>query len=168
VNELKAVLIFLTLLLASLASSSPDEVFGLVTHAIDGDTVDLEVLNCTDDRVAANDTIRVRFADVDTPETRGPKACEAGKEAAAYTRGWLEGKHVFLDLDNKTGKDEFGRWVAVVYLVNYSCCSPPSPGFNFNRQLVDAGFAEIKDFKNNEFNPDSWWEVVDPRLAPGR
>jgi hypothetical protein len=33
--------------------------------------------------------------------------------------------------------------------------------------LVDAGFAEIKDFKNNEFDPDSWWEVVDPRLAPG-
>ncbi len=27
----------------------------------------------------------------------------------------------------------------------------------FNRMLVDAGFAEVKDFTNNEFDPSSWW-----------
>jgi len=31
------------------------------------------------------------------------------------------------------------------------------PGRNFNKMLVDAGQAEIKDFKNNEFDPWSWW-----------
>jgi endonuclease YncB( thermonuclease family) len=47
-----------------------------------------------------------------------------------------------LDLDDKTGKDEFGRWVVVCYLDSK----------NFNKQLIDAGQAVIKD-KNNEFNP---------------
>jgi micrococcal nuclease len=61
------------------------------------------------------------------------------------------GKNVFLDLDNKTGKDEYGRWVAVCYLDDNG-----KPGKNFNRQLVDAGQAVIKDFKNNEFDPKSW------------
>jgi len=28
---------------------------------------------------------------------------------------------------------------------------------NFNKKLVDAGHAVIKDFKNNEFDPKSWW-----------
>ena len=59
--------------------------------------------------------------------------------------------HVFLDLDNKTGKDRYDRWVAVVYL-----SEDGKPGRNFNRMLVDAGHAVIEDFKNNEFNPDSW------------
>ncbi len=31
------------------------------------------------------------------------------------------------------------------------------PGKNFNRQLVDSSHAVIKDFKNNEFDPQSWW-----------
>ena len=78
---------------------------------------------------------------------RDPKACEAGKKASDYTKAWLLGRIVSLDLDDKTGKDEFGRWVAVCYLDSK----------NFNKQLVDAGHAVIKDFKNNEFNPLSWW-----------
>ena len=28
---------------------------------------------------------------------------------------------------------------------------------SFNRILVDSGYAEIDDFTNNEFTPDSWW-----------
>jgi len=28
---------------------------------------------------------------------------------------------------------------------------------NFNKMLVDAGYTEIKDFRNNEFNPETWW-----------
>jgi hypothetical protein len=62
--------------------------------------------------------------------------------------------------------DKYGRWIAIVYLVNYSCCSPPAPWYNFNRQLVDVGFAEIIDYRDNEFDPDDWWEVADPRLDP--
>jgi micrococcal nuclease len=31
------------------------------------------------------------------------------------------------------------------------------PGRNFNKMLADAGHAVIEDFKNNEFDPSSWW-----------
>lgn len=60
---------------------------------------------------------------------------------------WLEGRNVSLDIDDKTGQDQYGRWIAVCYI----------DGKNFNMQLVDAGHAEIDDFKDNEFDPMSWW-----------
>jgi micrococcal nuclease len=116
---------------------------------VDGDTFDVQ-LQDHDSRIS-EDLIRIRLADIDTPETRGSKACEAGKKASAYTRSWLLSNFVSLDLDDKTGKDEFGRWVAVCYLQD---------GRNFNKMLVDSGHAIIKDFKNNEFNPLSWWPVL--------
>ena len=100
----------------------------------------------------SEDIIRIRLADIDCPETRGAKACEAGKKASAYTRTWLLSNYIFLDLDDKTGKDQYDRWVAVAYLNEDG-----KPGRNFNKQLADAGHAVIKDFKNNEFDPLSWW-----------
>ena len=102
------------MLLISLAASSPDEAYGRVIKVVDGDTFDI-ALQDYNSRQIAEDVIRIRLADIDTPETRGAKACEAGKNASAYTRTWLLSNYVFLDLDNKTGKDPYGRWVAVVY-----------------------------------------------------
>jgi len=131
------------LLLIALAAGAPDEAMGRVSKVVDGDTFDVAL----QDSPLSEDLIRIRLADIDTPEVRGPKVCEAGKKASAYTKAWLLGKMVSLDLDDKTGKDQYGRWVAVCYL----------DGKNFNKQLVDAGHAMIKDFKNNEFDPLSWW-----------
>jgi micrococcal nuclease len=139
-----------TLLLITLAGAAPDEAMGRVSKVVDGDTFDVQ-LQEHDNRIS-QDLIRVRLADIDCPETRGPKACEAGKKASAYTRAWLLNNFVFLDLDDKTGKDEYGRWVAVCYLNKDG-----KPDKNFNKQLVDAGHAVIKDFKNNEFDPKNWW-----------
>jgi micrococcal nuclease len=139
------------LLLVSLASGAPDEAYGRVVKVVDGDTFDIDLQDCNSSRIA-KDVIRIRLADIDTPEVRGPKACEAGKEASAYTRTWLLSNYVFLDLDDKTGKDPYGRWVAVVYL-----SEDGKPGRNFNKMLVDADYAMIEDFKNNEFDPGSWW-----------
>jgi micrococcal nuclease len=119
-----------------------------VVKVVDGDTIDVQL----QDSLLSEDLIRVRLADIDCPETRGSKACEAGKKASAYTKTWMQSTYVFLDLDDKTGKDSFGRWVAVVYLSENN-----QPGRNFNKMLVDAGHAVIEDFKNNEFNPSSWW-----------
>jgi len=110
--------ILLTLiLLPALATGLQDEVYGRVSHVVDGDTFDL-VVSQGNDRVSAGDTIRIRLADIDCPETRGAKACPEGKKATEYARAWLINNFVFLDLDNKTGKDQYGRWVAVVYLVD--------------------------------------------------
>ena len=137
--------VFVTLLI-SLAAGAPDEAMGRVSKVVDGDTFDV-TLDSHDSRIS-EDLIRIRLADIDTPEVRGPKACEAGKKASAYTKTWLLNTFVSLDLDDKTGKDSYGRWVAVCYLQD---------GRNFNKMLVDAGHAVIKDFKNNEFDPYSWW-----------
>jgi micrococcal nuclease len=145
--------LMLLLTLLSLATASPDEATGRVTKVVDGDTLDVQ-LQDHDDRIT-EDLIRIRLADIDCPETRGPNACEAGKKATDYTRSWLLNNLVFLDLDDKTGKDQYGRWVAVVYLANLNGSINLSR--RFNRMLVDSGHAVIEDFKNNEFDPQSWW-----------
>lgn len=141
----------LVLFLPLLVVGAPDEAYGRVIKVVDGDTFDIALQDYNSSQVA-EDLIRVRLADIDTPETHGANACEAGKVASAYTRAWLQSTYVFLDLDDKTGKDPYGRWVAVVYLAEDG-----KPGRNFNKQLVDAGHAVIEDFKNNEFDPESWW-----------
>ena len=141
----------LVLLLPLLAAGAPDEAYGRVSNVVDGDTIDVTLQDYNSNQVS-EDVIRIRLADIDTPEVRGSKACEAGKEASAYTRTWLLSNYVFLDLDDKTGKDPYGRWVAVVYLAEDG-----KPGRNFNKQLVDSGHAVIDDFRNNEFDPWSWW-----------
>ena len=144
---MKIINVLSILLLISLAASTPDEAYGRVVKVVDGDTIDVQL----QDSLLSEDLIRVRLADIDCPETRGSKACEAGKKASAYTKTWLQSAYVFLDLDDKTGKDPFDRWVAVVYLSKNN-----QPGRNFNKMLVDAGHAVIDDFKNNEFDPRSW------------
>jgi micrococcal nuclease len=141
----------LVLFLPLLAAGAPDEAYGRVIKVVDGDTFDIALQDYNSSRIA-EDVIRIRLADIDTPEVRGPKACEAGKNASAYTRTWLLSNYVFLDLDDKTGKDPYGRWVAVVYLAEDG-----QPGRNFNKMLVDSGHAVIEDFKNNEFDPGGWW-----------
>ena len=141
----------LVLFLSFLAASSPDEAYGRVSKVVDGDTFDVTLEDYNSSQVS-EDVIRIRLADIDTPETRGARACEAGKVASAYTRAWLLSTYIFLDLDDKTGKDPYGRWVAVVYL-----SEDGRPGRNFNKQLVDSGHAVIEDFRNNEFDPWSWW-----------
>ncbi len=148
---MRLIKIFFALALSSLvtmATCANDEAMGRVTKVIDGDTIDVQL----QDSLLSEDLIRVRLADIDCPETRGPKASEAGKNASAYAKTWLQSTYVFLDLDDKTGKDPFDRWVAVVYLNENN-----QPGRNFNKMLVDAGHAVIEDFKNNEFDPGSWW-----------
>lgn len=70
---------------------------------------------------------------------------------------------MFLDLDDKTCKDEYGRWVAVAYL---ACPSGSlNTDQNFNKMLVDSGHACIWDFPDNEFNPADWWGGIIPSTA---
>ena len=144
----KAILMMHMLLLIALAAGTPDEAMGRVSKVVDGDTFDM-TLESHDSRIS-EDLIRIRLADIDCPDTRGAKACEAGKKASADTRTWLLSNYIFLDLDDKTGKDQYDRWVAYLN-------EDGKPGRNFNKMLVDAGQAVVKDFKNNEFDPLSWW-----------
>jgi len=70
------------LLFISLAASAPDEAYGHVVKVVEWDTFDIQL----QDSLLSEDLIRVGLADIDCPETRGPKACEAGKKASAYTK----------------------------------------------------------------------------------
>ena len=147
-KTIKVLFIVPLLLLISSASAAPDEAAGRVIHVTDGDTFDVR-LSSHDDRIS-DEVIRVRLADLDAPEMYGERACEAGRIAGEYTRSNLMGNLVSLDIDDKNGQDDYGRWMAVCYLED---------GRNFNRMLIDSGHAAKKDFRNNEFDPESWyWE----------
>lgn len=143
-KELLAIWLLLALLFPVGAFAYPGEIKGTVTKVIDGDTIDV------------GDFGRVRLADIDCPEinrTGGPAAKD-------YTAKHLLRKKVYLDIDNKTGRDDYGRYVCVVYLTKRDGSLDESK--NFNRMIVDAKHACILDFDNNEFNPADWWGGLIP------
>jgi endonuclease YncB( thermonuclease family) len=136
-------------IILSTASASPEETYGIVTNTIDGDTIDI-MIEKADSRINSG-VERIRLADVDSPEI----GTLEGLEARDFAYAVLLGKRVFLDLDDLKGRDSYNRLVGVVYLSGESDEPLPSPCFN--RMLVDSGHAVIKNFTDNEFNPDDWW-----------
>ena len=97
----------------------------LVTAAIDGDTVDVDV---------AGRTERVRLLGVDTPETVDPDkpiGCY-GPEAAAFTASRLSGRTVRLRFDRQR-RDRYGRLLAYVDV----------EGRRFNEELLAGGYATL-------------------------
>lgn len=144
----KAICTLLLLLFLTVVSGAPDEVSGRVVLVTDGDTFDVLVLE-HDGRIQ-EETIRVRLADLDSPELYGERACKEGEWAREYTYSWLMDSMVSLDIDDVNGQDEYGRWIAVCYLQD---------GRNFNKMLVDSGNAAQKDFRSNEFDPYDWRDI---------
>jgi micrococcal nuclease len=135
-------------LLLPLAPALPDEARGIVIYVIDGDTINVQGYGS------------IRLADVNSPELTAP----GGPEAKEYTRSQLLNKSVYLDLDNKTGQDRYGRKVCVVYLSK----ADGSLGANFNRLLVDSGHAIVEDARDNEFDPMQWWPQQKNSTLPGK
>jgi len=123
----------------------------MVTNVVDGDTFDLRI-DKTDPRIIY-EIERVRLADVDSPEMSTPE----GPPAKVFATDTLLGKKVWLDIDDKSrdGRDPYGRLIAVVYLEDLD--GTINTTHPFNRLLVDAGHAIVKDFTNNEFDPAAWW-----------
>lgn len=79
-----SILVLLALLTSfSLAGGLPDEAAGRVVKVADWDTFDVEITD-SDPRLT-EDLIRIRLVDIDCPETRGERACEAGKRVTACT-----------------------------------------------------------------------------------
>jgi micrococcal nuclease len=92
---------------------------GVVAAVVDGDTFDLV------------DGPRVRLLLVDTPETTGGKNQCYGQEAAAFTRGLIDGQTVQLSYDDAACKDIYGRTLAYVKV----------GGTELNSELVKQGYA---------------------------
>jgi hypothetical protein len=63
----------------------------------------------------------------------------------------IKGKKVYLDTDQKTGEDQFGRLIAVVYLKIDNCNFK-----NVNYKMLQNEFVDLDDYTNNEFDPSTW------------
>ncbi len=90
------------LMLSATAIALPDEISGVVARVIDGDTIEVQDFGI------------VRLADIDAPE----RGTSEGHNAEQYATTWLQSNIVYLDVDDKSGTDKYGRFVCVVYLAN--------------------------------------------------
>lgn len=130
-------LALLMLVLIAAVAASPDEASGIVTQVKAGDIFFVDGVGC------------VKLADVKVPET----AREA-LLAQEFTMQTLLNTQVFLDIDDKGSRDGNGCLIAMVY--RYGQNGAPNLNANFNRMLVDTGFAVVQNDTKNEFDPASW------------
>lgn len=122
-----------------LCSAFEIDMVSTVTSVIDGDSFYIQ-------------GDEVRFADVSCPEWNeygGPEATEA-------LISIIEGKTVYLDTDQQSGRGPYGRLIAVVYIVLNE-----THYLNVNYFMLQAGYASLTDYSNNEFSPYSW-NLVEP------
>lgn len=105
-----------------------------VKRVVDGDTLDLII----DLGFTVQVVVRVRLADIDTPETYGVKhdsdEYAAGLAAKQYVERWCDDfeRRVLVKTDKGTGK--FGRWLATV-------SAPNGEGQTLNDALISEKLA---------------------------
>ncbi|MFW6117503.1 MAG: thermonuclease family protein [Thermoproteota archaeon] len=105
-----------------------------VTSVTDGDTLE----------TTSQGT--VRLADVDAPEHD-----EEGYQAATdYLTDLIQGKSVYLDIDDLYTTGDYGRLICVLYLEYNS-----THYLNVNKALQVEDHAKLQDY-DNEFNPYTW------------
>jgi endonuclease YncB( thermonuclease family) len=124
------------------------EALAIVTRVIDGDTFDAKVIAIYKDRYSNmnGSIIRVRLADINAPELGTPE----GDSSRSALKNLLEGREVYLDIDDLYVYDRYGRVVAITYLQINS-----THLLNINLWLVTNGYASIIDYPN-EFKPHLW------------
>lgn len=117
-----------------------DNGLATVAHVVDGDTIDVEIGGRTE---------RVRLTGIDTPETKKPNSPVEcwGPEASAFTESLLPvGTVVRIERDI-VGRDDYGRLLGYVYLVDRS-------DLFVNLEIVEQGFAQPLTIEpNSAFAP---------------
>lgn len=144
--------IILSLILLALPPSGkalPDEAYGIVTNIVDGNTFDIAIEKA-DPRIISG-IERISLADVNSPEI----VTSEGLLARDFTSAVMLNKRVYLDIDDLSVRDPYGRLVCVVYLTGIYGQPIITPCFN--RMLVDSGYAKVNNLTDNEFNPSKWW-----------
>jgi micrococcal nuclease len=98
-----------------------------VIRVIDGDTVELK------------NGERLRYNDIDTPETVHPsKSVECyGPEASEKNKELVQGEIIFVELGNPA-KDKYGRLLGYVFIDDIF----------INRELIKGGYAEVNSYGN--------------------
>ena len=90
---------------------------------------------------------KVRLADIDAPEI--------GKNGYLNAKNFLisliYNKTVYLDIDDLSRTDQYGRLICVAF-VDYNSTHVT----NVNKALLVENVAVITDYTNNEFNPSTW------------
>ena len=133
VRRVVAALVLLATTLS--CTGNPDAIgdgLAVVTHVVDGDTIDVEIGGRTE---------RVRLIGIDTPETKKPNTpieCW-GPEASAFTASLLpEGTEVRIERDI-VGRDDYGRLLGYVHLV--VAAGTDGMGTFVNMHIIEQGFA---------------------------
>jgi hypothetical protein len=135
---------------------------GILAPHVSGWKIDqtVQVTSVTDGDTFRIPNDRVRLADINTPEN----GTEPGYSIAKYTlANKVGGQTVYLDTDQKSGRDQYGRLVAVVY-VRYNS----THYVNVNKALLTQGVAVETDYTNNEFSPSTWTLYVKYADAPSQ
>lgn len=132
-------LLLITLLAGCTAVPSANEAF--VKNVVDGDTIKV---------ILGGKTETVRLIGIDTPETVHPsKPVEPyGPEAAAYTRGNLSNRTIWLTFDVQE-RDRYGRLLAYVWLEKPGDEGLTSARHMFNAQLLLEGYAQVSTYPPN-------------------
>ena len=118
-----------------------------VVRVVDGDTIliDLE-----------GESTRVRFANVDCPESVAPEDSgkvntEEGVEASDYTKSLLpNGSKVYLEYDEKV-VDKYDRVLAYVYLEDGETM--------IQRLLLENGYAKVFDDHDNKRYTEEFYQL---------
>jgi micrococcal nuclease len=133
----------------NVAGQSDHDATATVTRVVDGDTVEISP--------PVEGLSTVRLIGVDTPETHGGTQ-PYGPEASDFTREYLQGAEVALELDVEK-IDPYGRLLAYVYLPD---------GQMFNETLVEEGYAQVATFPPNVKYVDRFLEAQREARAANR
>jgi micrococcal nuclease len=120
-----------------------------VLKIIDGDTISCDL---NGNGLIESPNEKIRFLQVDTPETKRSKRNPTGKaqpfglEALAYTKKMTEAKVVYLAFDKKI-RDRYGRTLAWVYLQEKG-------GESVNEGLLKLGLAKVMIYAPNVAHQD--------------
>lgn len=135
---LRLKLLALLLIIASAATASPYEASGVVLRVVDGCSFEIQGFGM------------VRLADIDTPKM----GTIEGVHAREYTLENLLGVQVFVDIDDRMGRRPNAETSCVAYLANRN--GTPNLNKNFNKMIVQSGYAVIRNDTRNEFDPSQW------------
>jgi endonuclease YncB( thermonuclease family) len=126
------------LISAATGAASPNYPSGIVTRFVDGDTFEVKGFGL------------VTLSQVKSPEM----GTIEGVHAREYTMERLLNVVVFLDKNDLASINADGSIPCLVYLSGSD--GKPDLNKNFNKIIVEAGFAVIKKDTVSEFNPALW------------